>query len=496
MPDDLSSTPKNEPIAGSAESSPRVIETHIPQRMDRLPWSRFHWLVIMSLGITWILDGLEVTLVGAISGVLGNRHTLALTPAQIGLLASWYILGAVLGSLVFGWATDRFGRRKLFFVTLVVYLCGVLCSAISWNLWSFCLFRFLTGAGIGGEYSAINSAIDELIPARLRGRVDLIVNGSYWLGAAAGSLSTLYILDTHHFGVNVGWRLGFAIGGVIGLVVLYLRRFVPESPRWLLTHGHPEEAERITAEIEGRVKESHGSALPQPEGEPLKIRAQTKYGFGLIAKAMFLQYRARALLGLALMISQAFFYNAVFFTYALVLTKFYNVAGEKTGLYLLPFALGNFLGPLVLGHFFDTIGRRKMISATYSISAILLAVTALLFTRGSISAVQQTILWTIIFFFASPAASSAYLTVSEIFPLETRGLAIAFFFAVGTGIGGVAAPWLFGHLIASGSKVHLLYGYLAGSALMLIAAAIEATCGVKAEQQSLENLAEPLSAHS
>ncbi len=495
MPDHTTNAVPNEPNSSSASTASGTIETHIPQRIDRLPWSRFHWLVIMSLGVTWILDGLEVTLVGAISGVLGNPHTLALKPAQIGVLASWYLVGAVLGSLVFGWATDRYGRRKLFFVTLIIYLCGVILSAISWNLWSFCLFRFLTGAGIGGEYSAINSAIDELIPARLRGRVDLIVNGSYWLGAAAGSLSTLVILDPQHFGVNVGWRLGFAIGGVIGLCVLYLRRFVPESPRWLLTHGHPEEAERITAEIEDRVKESHGGDLPAPTGEPLKIRPQTKYGFGMIAKAMFLQYRARALLGLALMVSQAFFYNAVFFTYALVLTKFYNIPGEKTGLYLLPFALGNFLGPIVLGHFFDTIGRRKMISGTYTISAILLAVTAWLFSRGSISATQQTVLWTVIFFFASPAASSAYLTVSEIFPLETRGLAIAFFFAVGTGIGGVVAPWLFGALVATGSRVNLLCGYLASAGLMLAAAAIEATCGVKAEQQSLETLAEPLSAH-
>jgi MFS family permease len=464
-------------------------------RMDRLHWSRFHWLVVLSLGITWILDGLEVTLVGAISGILGSPRTLALTPAQIGLLASWYIFGAVLGALVFGWATDRFGRRKLFFVTLIIYVCGVVLSAVSWNLWSFCCFRFLTGAGIGGEYSAINSAIDELIPARLRGRVDLIVNGSYWLGAAAGSLSTIVILNPRVFPLNLGWRLGFAVGGVIGLLVLFLRRHVPESPRWLLTHGHPAEAERVTAEIEANVKEATGRDLPAPVGKALQIRVQETYGFGMIAKTMFKRYRGRAMLGLALMVSQAFFYNAVFFTYALVLAKFYGVPGEKTGLYLLPFALGNFLGPIALGHFFDTIGRRKMISGTYTISALLLAITALLFSHHAISAVQQTVLWTVIFFFASPAASSAYLTVSEIFPLETRGMAIAFFFAIGTGVGGVAAPWLFGTLIGSGSRVNLLYGYMAGAALMLAAAGFEAVLGVKAEQQSLENLAAPLSAH-
>ncbi len=463
-------------------------------RLDRLPWSRFHVLVVLSLGITWILDGLEVTLVGAISGILGDPRTLGFTPAEIGLVASWYIAGAVLGALVFGWATDRFGRRKLFFVTLIVYLSGVLLTAFAWNLWSFCLFRFLTGAGIGGEYSAVNSAIDELIPARLRGRVDLIVNGSYWLGAAAGSLSTIVILNPQLLPVNIGWRLGFAVGSVIGLVVLYLRRYVPESPRWLLTHGYAGESERVAAEIEGRVREDVGHELPPPGDGSLRIRAQKTYGFGLIARAMFKRYRSRSVLGLALMISQAFFYNSIFFTYALVLTKFYHVPAEKTGIYLLPFALGNFLGPLVLGHWFDSLGRRVMISATYTLSALLLAATAVLFARDAISAIQQTALWTVIFFFASPAASSAYLTVSEIFPLETRGLAIAFFFAIGTAIGGIAAPWLFGTLIGTGSRVHLLYGYLASAALMLAAAATEAFYGVKAERQGLENLAAPLSA--
>lgn len=462
--------------------------------MDRLPWSRFHWLVVFSLGITWILDGLEVTLVGAISGVLGNPRTLGFSPAQIGLIASWYIIGAVLGSLVFGWATDRFGRRRLFFVTLVVYLVGVVLTATAWNLWSFCLFRFLTGAGIGGEYSAINSAIDELIPARLRGRIDLIINGSYWLGAAAGSLSTILILNPHLFPVDLGWRLGFAVGGVIGLGVLLLRRFVPESPRWLLTHGHVAEAERTMADIEQRVRESTGRDLPEPVGPALRIRPQKSIGFGVIARTMFQKYRTRSVLGLALMTSQAFFYNAIFFTYALVLTDFYHVPGESTGLYLLPFALGNFLGPLALGHFFDTLGRRVMISGTYTVSALLLAATGFLFANNSITAVEQTILWTVIFFFASPAASSAYLTVSEIFPLETRGMAIALFFAIGTGIGGVAAPWLFGTLIGTGSRENLLYGYLASAVMMLVAAGIEAVYGVKAERQGLEKLAAPLSA--
>ncbi len=465
-----------------------TIESLVPARMDRLPWSRFHWLILFALG-----DGLEVTLVGAVSGILGSRQTLALTPAQIGLLASWYIIGAVGGALVFGWATDRFGRRRLFFITLGVYLAGVLLSAAAWNFWSFCCFRFLTGAAIGGEYSAINSAIDEMIPARLRGRVDLMVNGSYWLGAAAGSLSTIIILNPKLLPVNIGWRLGFAVGGLIGLVVLWFRRWVPESPRWLLTHGHAEEAERNTAEIEAQVERSTGCPLPPVTATALRVHAEQAYGFARVLRAMFVQYRARAWLGLALMISQAFFYNAVFFTYALVLTNFYHVPGEKTGLYLLPFALGNFLGPLLLGHSFDVIGRRKMISATYTLSALLLAITGFLFADNALTAMGQTALWTVIFFFASPAASSAYLTVSEIFPLETRGLAIAIFFAVGTGIGGAVAPWLFGTLIGTGSRVNLLYGYLVGAGLMLAAAAVEAAFGIDAERRGLESLASPLS---
>jgi MFS family permease len=470
-----------------------TIESHVPARMDRLPWSRFHWLVILSLGITRILDGLEVTLVGAVSGILGNQRTLALTPSQIGLLSSWYLAGAVIGALVFGWATDRFGRRRLFFLTLIFYLCGVMLSAVSWNLWSFCCFRFLTGAAIGGEYSAINSAIDELIPARLRGRIDLFVNGSYWLGAAAGSLSTIVLLNPHLLPVNIGWRLGFALGGVLGLVILWFRRFIPESPRWLLTHGYAAEAELNTAEIEARVEKLSGQPLPAVLGQPLRLLAQKSYGLTVVFRTLAIQYRGRALLGLALMASQAFFYNAVFFTYALVLTNFYGVPGEKTGLYLLPFALGNFLGPFALGHLFDVVGRRKMISGTYTLAAVLLTATGILFARGAVSAVGQTVLWSVIFFFASPAASSAYLTVSEIFPLETRGLAIAIFFAIGTAIGGIAAPWLFGTLIGTGSRVNLLYGYLAAAALMLAAAIVEARFGVNAERQSLETVANPLS---
>src|SRR5579884_2170796 len=436
--------------------------TLIPARLDRLPWSRFHWLIVLALGITWVLDGLEVTLKGAISGVLQEPQVLNFSPTDIGFIASLYVTGAVLGSLVFGYMTDRFGRQRLFFITLAIYLVGVGLTAFSWNLWSFALFRFMTGSGIGGEYAAINSAIDELIPARLRGRIDLIINGSYWLGAAAGGASTIILLDPHILPPNLGWRIGFGLGALIGLIVLCFRRLVPESPRWLLTHGKCDEPQR-------------------------------RFGFGTVLNVMASKYKTRSILGLSLMVSQAFLYNAIFFTYALVLTRFYNVPGGDTGMYLLPFAVGNFLGPLILGHLFDTIGRREMISVTYTVSALLLVLTGYLFTRNDLSGISQTIFWTVIFFFASPAASSAYLTVSEIFPLEIRALAIALFFSIGTGAGGIVAPWLFGVLIESGSRIEVLYGYLIAGALMLTAAVVVVAYGVKAERMSLERVAQPLS---
>jgi MFS family permease len=464
----------------------------VPARMDRLPWARFHWLVVIALGITWILDGLEVTLGGAISGVLTNPQTLGLTTSEIGFIASCYVIGAVGGALVFGYLTDRCGRKKMFFVTLAIYLLGVALSAFSWNLWSFCFFRFLTGAGIGGEYSAINSAIDELIPARVRGRVDLNINGSYWLGAALGSLSTIVLLDPKIFSVDVGWRVGFGIGAVVGLLILSLRKFVPESPRWLMIHGREREAEEIVSGIERDIEASTGQKLPAAT-TTIRVQPHATISFGDIWHTMIHKYRERSFLGLALMTAQAFMYNAIFFTYALVLTTFYQVPAEHTGLYLLPFALGNFLGPLSLGHLFDTIGRRKMITFTYSVSAILLAITGYFFHLGLLSAMTQTILWSIIFFFASAAASSAYLTVSEIFPLETRGLAIALFYAIGTGTGGIIAPWLFGVLIGTGSRTNIFYGYLAAGVLMLGAAVVAWIYGINAEGKSLEEISPPLS---
>ncbi|HVX61909.1 MAG TPA: MFS transporter [Pirellulales bacterium] len=459
--------------------------------MDRMPWSRFHWLVLFALGVTWVLDGLEVTLMGALSGALKSRETLGFSSDQIGLIGSCYVAGMVGGSLIFGYLTDRLGRRLLFFVTLVIYLSGTLLTAFSWNLASFALFRLLTGLGIGGEYSAINSAIDELIPARRRGWVDLIVNGSYWLGAALGSVSTLVILNPRWLAVDLGWRFAFGGGAVVGLAILLLRNHVPESPRWLVLHGHSDEAERIVRGIEDDVEQQTGASLGAVD-ETLTVHPRRRYGLLMIARAMFTHYRQRALLGLVLMAAQAFLFNATFFTYALVLNEFYDVPADRTGLYLLPFALGSFFGAVLLGNLFDSVGRRRMIAATYTISALLLLTTGVLFERNLLNAMSQTMLWTVIFFFASSAASAAYLTVSEIFPLETRGLAIAVFFSIGTAVGGIGAPWLFGSLIATRSAANLLGGYALAAALMLGAAVVEWFWGVDAERKSLEEIAIPL----
>jgi MFS family permease len=478
----------------TAEAPP--VTTLIPARLDRLPWTPFHTLIVVGLGVTWVLDGLEVTLMGAVSGVLAEPGTLHFTSADIGLIASVYLTGAVLGSLVFGWLTDRYGRKVFFFVTLATYLVGVLLTAFSWNLASFAVFRFITGAGIGGEYAAINSAIDELIPARLRGRVDIMINGSYWIGAALGSGATLVLLDPHIFSADLGWRLGFGIGAVLGLGILLVRRFVPESPRWLVTHGYVAEAETTVAGIETLVAAEAQARLPAVDpADAITVHPHRTFGFGHIVRTVLGRYRSRALVGFSLMVAQAFLYNASFFTYALVLTRFYAVPASITGLYLLPFAVGNVLGVFALGSLFDTIGRRQMIAATYAASAVLLVITGWLFAADALTVTTLTALWTAIFFVASPAASAAYLTVSEIFPLETRALAIAFFFSLGTGAGGVAAPWLFGSLIGTGSRDNLFYGYLTAAVLMFAAAIVELVFGIAAERQSLEKIAEPLSAH-
>jgi MFS family permease len=483
MPDELGRT-----IPGAA-----VFETDIPARLDRLPWSRFHWLVIVALGIAWVLDGLEVTVVGSLSGALTESPVLHLTGEQVGLAASAYLVGAVAGALFFGWLTDRLGRKKLFSITVLVYLIATIACGLSWNFWSFALFRMVTGAGIGGEYAAVNATIQELIPARRRGFTDLVVNGSFWLGAAVGAIAALVVLDPAVMPAEYGWRFAFIIGGMLGFIVLLLRRFLPESPRWLMTHGYPEEAERVVVQIEQRVMRETGRPLPPVPPQSLRLRTDVHSWFAVGMRALFTQYRKRAVLGIALMAAQAFCYNAVFFTYALILTRFYAIPSGSIGWFMLPFAAGNFMGPLVLGKLFDTLGRRFMITATYGLSGILMALTGWLFALGVLDAVQQTLAWTVIFFVASAAASSAYLTVGESFPLEMRAIAIALFYAFGTGVGGVAGPVLFGALIDTGSRGSILWGYLLGGALMLGAAVVAALLAVPAERRALEDVAPPLS---
>jgi MFS family permease len=468
-------------------------ESDIPARLDRLPWSRFHWLVVLALGASWIIDGLEVTLAGAVSGVLQDPDTLALSSARIGATASFYLLGAVTGALVCGYYTDRYGRSRLFFITLGIYLAGTLMSAFAWDFWSLAAFRCITGFGIGGEYAAINSAIDELIPARVRGRVNLVINGSFWIGALLGSSATIVLLDPHFFDVDLGWRLGYGVGAMLGLLVFFGRRHIPESPRWLAIHGYAARAESVTADIERRVSGGMTDRLPAAD-RAIMLHPRVRTTLREIFHTMMTKYRGRSALCFMLITSQAFLYNAIFFTYALVLRRFYAVPASETGWYLMPFAIANFLGPLVLGHAFDSIGRRPMIAATYTVSSLLLLATGACFAQGWLTAYGQTALWAAIFFFASAAASSAYLTASEIFPLELRAMAIAVFFALGTGAGGVLAPWLFGLLIGTGSRTSVFWGYALGAALMLAAAAAALKWGVRAERTSLETIAPPLSA--
>ena len=469
----------------------RVVESSIPFRLDALHWSGFHTRVVIALGITWILDGLEVTLAGALSGALKQSPVLQFTNFDVGFSNSGYLAGAVIGALGFGWLTDRIGRKKLFFITLAVYLTATAATALSWSVASYALFRFLTGAGIGGEYTAINSTIQELVPARYRGWTDLVINGSFWIGAALGAISAIILLDPHLIGPDLGWRLAYLSGACLGLIVFVMRMWIPESPRWLVIHGHPDRADAIVDDIErsaaGNMRDTHQSAWPT-----LKLRMRDHTPLREVAHTLFSVYRQRSLVGLALMVAQAFFYNAIFFTFALVLTDFYGIAADQVGWYILPFAAGNFLGPLVLGRLFDTLGRRVMITLTYAVSGVLLAVSGYLFSIGMLSAQTQTMAWMLIFFCASPAASAAYLTVSETFPLEVRALAIALFYAVGTGIGGVAGPALFGALIDTGSRDSVFGGYLLGAGLMIAAAALAWRYAIAAERRTLESVAPPL----
>ncbi|OBF85000.1 MFS transporter [Mycobacterium sp. 852002-51163_SCH5372311] len=472
-----------------------TITTQIPARLDRLPWSRFHWRVVVGLGGVWILDGLEVTMVGNVSARLKEPGSgIDLNAANIGMAGAIYIVGACLGALFFGHLTDRFGRRNLFVLTLVLYLTATVATAFAFAPWYFFITRFFTGAGIGGEYAAINSAIDELIPARLRGRVDLIINGTYWLGSALGAAGALVLLDTSNFPANIGWRLAFGIGAIFGIFVLVVRRNVPESPRWLFIHGRNDEAEQVVGEIEGEVQQQTGEPLSEPQGRPLKIRQRETISFTEIAKVAFKLYPERAVLGLALFIGQAFLYNGVTFNLGTLLNEknFYGVPSGSVPLFFIVWALSNFLGPLLLGHLFDTVGRKPMIASTYIGSAAVVVVLAVLFVT------QTGGPWTFIavlgaaFFLASAGASAAYLTVSEIFPMETRALAIAFFYAVGTAIGGITGPLLFGELINSGQRGQVVWSFLIGAVVMAIAGVVEIWLGVAAERRPLEELALPL----
>ena len=471
-----------------------TIETRVPARLDALPWARFHTLVIAALGITWILDGLEVTFAGLISGALKADKGLRFSDTDVGIANSFYLAGAVIGALVFGWLTDRFGRRVLFFITLGLYLVATAATAFSWNIESFCLFRFLTGAGIGGEYSAVNSTIQEFIPARYRGRTDLAINGSFWIGGAIGAAASLVFLDPAIIPAQYGWRAVFFVGSVLSIGIIFLRTFIPESPRWLVIHGHEKQAEAIMGDIESHVRE-HGGTVPSSKDlKPMTIHARDHTPIAIVFKTIFVKNRDRAIVGLALMAAQAFFYNAIFFTFAQVLDRYYNVEVKNTGWYMLPFAIGNAIGPLLLGPLFDKVGRKPMIAGTYAISGVLLVISGWLFATGRLSATEQVVSWSVIFFFASSAAGAAYLTVSEVFPVEIRALAIAIFYAFGTGIGGVIGPVAFGWLIGTGDRWMLFYGYLFAAALMIGAGALEAVWGVAAEGKSLEDISEPLSA--
>lgn len=470
----------------------QAVRSDIPARLDRLPWSRWHWRVVLALGVAWVLDGLEVTIVGAIGGVLQRPDTLGLTATQVGWSGSLYVGGAVLGALFFGRLADRLGRKRLFLLTLAVYMLATVATALSAGFASFALCRCVTGIGIGGEYAAINSAIDELIPARVRGRASLAINGSFWVGAALGAVISLVLLDARVLGPRVGWRAGFLLGAVLAAAILVVRRHVPESPRWLLAHARGEEAERIVDTIESEVRSRHGPlALPAAEGAVTFTRTRVP-AMREVAHVLLRRYPQRSAVVLALMVSQAFFYNAIFFTYALVLTRFQGVAPERVGWFILPFALGNFLGPLLLGPLFDRWGRRQMIATTYLLSGVALALTGLAFLRDWLDATSLTLAWSGVFFLASAAASAAYLTVSEVFPLELRALAISIFYAVGTGAGGFVAPALFGALIASGSRANVFAGYVVGAVLVVAAAAVAWRWAVAAERRPLEQVAPPL----
>ena len=470
-----------------------TIETNIPARLDRLPWSSWHRRILIGLGTVWILDGLEVTIVGSIAGAISAKGSgISISAAEVaGWAASMYVAGACVGALLFGRLTDMFGRKRLFMITLGVYLAATIATAFAWTPLFFFACRFVTGMGIGGEYSAINSAIDELIPARNRGRIDILINGTYWLGAAAGAL--LSVAALHLFSPLLNWRVCFGLGAILGTAILIVRRSVPESPRWLFIHGRDDEAEAVTRDIERQVVESTGAELEDPD-EAITIKQRKSIGLWEITRAIVSTYPKRTVLGLALFIGQAFLYNSILFGYATLLSTFFGVATSDAPYYLVAFAVGNLVGPIVLGPLFDTLGRKPMIAGTYILSGVLLLITGYLFKQNQLDATSLTVSWSVVFFFASAGVSAAYLTVSEIFPMETRALAIAVFFAVGTGIGGIIGPQIFGRLVPTGNATDVFYALALGAVLMIIGGVIEIVFGVKAERKGLEGIAKPLTA--
>ncbi len=482
--------------ATAQRTDDRTIRSSIPARLDRLPWSRFHTRMVLALGVAWILDGLEITIAANLSADFTEKSTLALSAGQSADIATWYLIGEVIGALVFGRLSDRLGRKNLFMVTLGVYLVGSGLTAATqagggWVVFLYAT-RVLAGMGIGGEYAAINSAIDEMIPARYRGRVDIAVNGTYWAGALIGTAATLFFLNK--LSANLGWRLAFLIGPVLGLVVIYVRRNLPESPRWMIMHGREREAEACIAQIEREVEATTDGPLPPvDEDKAIEIRPTERVSYVALLHALFKQYPGRSTLTAALMITQSFLYNAIFFTYGLVLKYFFHVGANSVGYYFFAFAAGNLLGPLTIGRLFDSLGRRRMIAGTYLISGVLLIVTAFLFKQGDLTAVTQTAAWCVIFFFASAGASAGYLTASEVFPLEVRAQAIAVFFAIAQCFGFLGTH-LYGSLIGTGKDPNSLFaGYLIGAGAMIVGGLVAAVLAVDAERRSLEDIAAPLS---
>jgi MFS family permease len=472
------------------------VRSLIPARIDRLPWSPFHTRMVVALGVAWVLDGLEITVASSVAGVLSTKDGLGLSSTSVGLIATVYLIGEVIGALVFGRLSDRLGRRNLFMITLAVYMVGSGLTAATagagpgWVafLWAT---RIIAGMGIGGEYAAINSAIDELIPARYRGRIDIAVNGTYWGGAILGTLGSLLLLNV--IGPSIGWRLGFLLGPVLAVAILFVRRHLPESPRWQIMHGKQAEAEESISYIENEVQRRGRELPPVDQAMALEIRPVKQAHYLTLIRCLFREYWPRSVLGAALMITQSFLYNAIFFTYTLVLVKFYGVSASSAPLFLIAFAAGNLAGPLTIGRLFDTLGRKQMIAGTYILSGVLLAVTAYLFNAGVLNALTQTIAWCVIFFFASAGASAAYLTVSEIFPLEIRAQAIAVFFAIAQCFGALG-PVIYGHLIGSGQDPFKLFvGYLIGAGVMVVGGIVEIIFGIAAERRALEDIASPLS---